>query len=445
MTATDLSQLAATPVDDQADVPASNPVESDAVQSTQRRLVKVLAGAQMLGGVGVATGATVGALLATELSSESYSGLSATASVVGAALAAIPISRVMNERGRGAGLMVGYSIGVIGALTVIIGASLGSFPLALLGLVGIGGATAAGLQSRYAATDLASPRHRGRALSTVVWATTVGSVLGPNLSSPMGKVAEAIGIPKLTGPYLLTMVALAAALLVVWRFLRPDPLLAARELRVTSGQVSAVTILQRSIKENLAFIRSIPAAWLGLAAMCIGQAVMSGVMSMTPVHLKHGDADLRIIGFVISGHIAGMYIASPLVGMASDRFGRRPIILVGCAILLASFVVAGTAGVHGRFQLGVGLFLLGLGWSCTLIAGSTLLTESIPLDARPTTQGAADLTMGMSGAAGALLAGVIVAFGSYGLLCLLAALLVIPLAATVLRRLSAHVPLPAVD
>ncbi len=440
MTASDLSQTASATAN-----PVGNPIESDAVKSTQRRLVKVLAGAQMLGGVGVATGATVGALLAADLSSESYSGLSATASVVGAALAAIPISRVMNVRGRRAGLMVGYSIGVLGALTVIIGASLGLFPLALLGLVGIGSATAAGLQSRYAATDLATPQHRARSLSIVVWATTVGSVLGPNLSSPMGKVAEAIGIPKLTGPYLLTMVALACAFLVVWRFLRPDPLLEARHLRHSSGQVGAVSILQRSITENLQFIRSIPAAWLGLAAMCIGQAVMSSIMSMTPVHLKHGDADLRIIGFVISGHIAGMYVASPLVGMASDRFGRRPVILIGCAILLASFIIAGTAGEHDRWQLGVGLFLLGLGWSCTLIAGSTLLTESIPLDARPTTQGAADLTMGMSGAAGALLAGLIVAFGSYGLLNLLAALLVIPLAVAVLRRAAAPAPSASAD
>ena len=444
MTATDQAELAELRTEP-VDIPIENPAEAAAVQSTQRRLVKVLAGAQMLGGVGVATGATVGALLATELSSESFSGLSATASVVGAALAAIPISRVMNVRGRRAGLMVGYTIGVLGALIVIIGATLRIFPLALLGLVGIGGATAAGLQSRYAATDLAAPQHRGRALSTVVWATTVGSVLGPNLSSPMGKVAEQIGLPKLTGPYLLTMVALAVALLVVWRLLRPDPLLEARALRVSSGQVTVVPILQRSIKENLAFIRSIPAAFLGLAAMCIGQAVMSAVMSMTPVHLKHGDADLRIIGFVISGHIAGMYIASPLVGMASDRFGRRPVILAGCAILLASFVIAGTAGVHGRVQLGVGLFLLGLGWSCTLIAGSTLLTESIPLDARPTVQGAADLTMGMSGAAGALLAGLIVAFGSYGLLNLLAALLVIPLTAAVLRRATAPLPATSAD
>jgi MFS family permease len=422
---------------------ASVQAESESVPATQRHIIKTLASSQVLGGVGVATGATVGALLASELSSESFSGLSATASVVGAAVFAIPVSRVMNLHGRRSGLMVGYGIGVLGALLVVIGAILDLFPLALLGLVGMGGGTTAGLQSRYAAVDLAPARHRGRALSTVVWATTIGSVLGPNLSSPMGRVAESIGIPKLAGPYLLTMVALAIALAVIFVFLRPDPLLMARQLRVSSGEVTVVPILQRSVRDNVVFIRAIPAAFLGLAAMCIGQAVMSAVMSMTPVHLKHGDADLQVIGFVISGHIAGMYVASPLVGMASDRFGRRPVILLGCAILLSAFVVAGTAGVHGRVQLGVGLFLLGLGWSCTLIAGSTLLTESIPLDARPSTQGTADLIMGMSGAAGALLAGVIVAFGSYGLLCLLAALLVIPLAASVLRRAVAPSASPA--
>jgi MFS family permease len=423
-------------------VTTDSPNDTTAVHAIQRHTIKTLAGSQILGGVGVATGATVGALLASQLSSESYSGLSSTASVVGAAIIAIPVSRVMNQRGRGAGLMVGYGIGMLGALIVVIGASLRLFPLALLGLVGIGGGTAAGLQSRYAAVDLAPTQHRGRALSTVVWATTVGSVLGPNLSSPMGRFAESIGVPRLAGPYLLTMVALGVALAVVYFFLRPDPLLTARQLRVSSGEVTSITVLHRSLKENLLFIRAIPAAFLGLAAMCIGQAVMTSVMSMTPIHLKHGDADLRIIGLVISGHIAGMYAASPLVGMASDRYGRRPVILLGCAVLLASFVVAGTAGVHDRVQLGFGLFLLGLGWSCTLIAGSTLLTESIPLDARPTTQGAADLTMGMAGAAGGLMAGLIVSFGSYGLLCLLAAVLVIPLAASVLRRGLLPAPAP---
>jgi MFS family permease len=160
---------------------------------------------------------------------------------------------------------------------------------------------------------------------------------------------------------------------------------------------------------------------------------MVAVMSMTPVHLQHGDASLKIIGLVISGHITGMYIASPLVGMASDRIGRRPVIVTGCAILLASFVIAGTASGHQTVQLMIGLFLLGLGWSCTLIAGSTLLTESIPADDRPTVQGTADLLMGIAGASAGLLSGVVVGLGSYALLNIIAAILVIPLLAATIR------------
>jgi MFS family permease len=172
--------------------------------------------------------------------------------------------------------------------------------------------------------------------------------------------------------------------------------------------------------------------------MAIGQAVMVAVMSMTPVHLQHGDASLRIIGFVISGHITGMYIASPLVGMASDRIGRRPVIVTGGVILLASFIIAGTATGHESTQLAIGLFLLGLGWSCTLIAGSTLLTESIPAEDRPNVQGTADLMMGIAGASAGLLSGVVVGLGSYALLNVIAAVLVIPLIAATIRIASSR-------
>jgi MFS family permease len=57
------------------------------------------------------------------------------------------------------------------------------FLLLLVGALLFGFATAANLQARYAATDLATPERRGRALALVVWATTVGAVAGPNLTS----------------------------------------------------------------------------------------------------------------------------------------------------------------------------------------------------------------------------------------------------------------------
>lgn len=417
------------------------------VQATQKRIVRVLAAAQVLGGIGVASGAAVGALLAADLATESLSGVASAASVIGAALIAIPVSRVMNVHGRRLGLLLAYAIGILGAIMIVLGAVAGSFPIALLGLVATGGGTTAGLQSRYAATDLATPGTRGRSLSTVVWATTVGSVMGPNLASPMGNLAERVGIPRLAGPYMLTILVFVVSALMIAILLRPDPLLEARaHLARQTGQASIGPSARSSIREVFARIASIPPALLGLIAMAVGHAAMVAVMSMTPVHLQHGDASLRIIGFVISGHITGMYIASPLVGMASDRFGRRPVIIAGGVILLASFLIAGTATGHESTQLGIGLFLLGLGWSCTLIAGSTLLTESVPVDERPNVQGTADLLMGVAGASAGLLSGVVVGLGSYALLNLITTALVVPLIVLTLQdRARAARTLDGVD
>lgn len=413
----------------------------------QRRVVSTLVLAQIFGGIGVASGAAVGALLATDLASESFSGFASASSTIGAAIIAIPVTRLMATAGRRPGIMLAYLIGIIGALIVITGAYLRFFPLALAGLVLAGGGSTATLQSRYAAADLSEPKHRGRDLATVVWATTIGSVVGPNLMDPMGSVAESIGLPRLSGPYLIAVAAYIFALVAVWLLLRPDPLRVAREAHpdwpLTGGQARQ----RPSMRQAVSIIRSSPPATVGLASVVLGHAVMVAVMAMTPVHLRHGDATLKVIGFVISGHITGMYIASPLAGMAADRIGRRPVILAGASILLLSFVIAGTASGHESRQLLVGLFLLGLGWSCTMVSGSTLLTESIDSSHRPTVQGATDLTMGMGGALAGLLSGVVVGIGSYAILNGIAATLILVLIAVVAleRTRRPGLPLPIAE
>lgn len=409
----------------------------------QRRVIRVLAASQILGGIGAAAAVAVGALLAADLASESLSGLSSAASVIGTALIAIPVSRIMQRRGRRPGLMVAYLIGVAGAIVVVIGALLDLFPLALLGLVATGGGTTAGLQSRYVATDLATADHRGRSLATVVWATTVGSILGPNLAAPMGSLASSIGIPRLAGPYLLTAAVYACAALIVSVLLRPDPLLTARGTITGSAAhraahpaaSDALPTPSRpgSVRDALGTIRASSAAMLGLASVVIGHAVMVAIMSMTPVHLQHEGASLEIVGIIISAHITGMYIASPLVGVATDRYGRQPVMVGGGGLLLAACAFAGTATGHAHVQLGIGLSLLGLGWSCTLIAGSTLVTESVPGEDRPNVQGVTDLLMGIAGASAGLLSGLVVGFGSYALLAVIAACFVVPLVLRAVR------------
>ncbi len=410
--------------------------------SPQKRILTVLAIAQIFGGIGVAAGAAVGALLASELASESLSGFSSAAWTVGAALIAIPATRVMDRSGRRPGLLLAYAVGICGACIVVTAAKIGSFPLALGGLMMTGGGTTATLQSRYAATDLAAPGRRGRSLSTVVWATTLGSVLGPNLAGPMGSFANSINLPKLAGPYLLTIVAFTIAALVITFALRPDPLLAAREIENAKPDAGRVVQSKRSIKVAIGIIRGIPVATAGLAAVVLGQAVMTSVMSMTPVHLHDADASLRIIGMVISLHIFGMYAASPLVGWAADHYGRRAVIITGCIILLSAFLTAGTSTGHQTVQLTIGLFLLGLGWSCTMIGGSTLLTDSVPLEQRANVQGSADVLMGFGGATAGLLAGLIVGLGSYAILNLIAACLIVGLLLVVLQPQRIPVPQP---
>ncbi len=389
---------------------------------------------QVLGGLGTGSVAAVGALLSADLATESLSGLSSAGSVVGAALIALPVARIMQERGRRPGLQIAYAIGVIGTLIVVLGARLDSFAIAMIGVVLTGAGMTAGLQSRYAATDLAAANRRGRSLATVVWATPVGSVLGPNLASPMGRFAESIGIPRLAGPYLLTSAVFLAAAVMISLLLRPDPLLVSREVRLAAGDTAALDAARRRpVGETFAMIRQIPAALLGLISVVVGHAVMVSIMSMTPVHLQHDGASLEIVGIIISAHITGMYVASPLVGIGVDRYGRRPVMLVGALLLLAACAFAGTSTGHETVQLGIGLALLGLGWSCTLIAGSTLLTDSVPVEERPSAQGATDLLMGVAGAAAALLSGLIVGLGSYALLAIAASVLVFALATVALR------------
>jgi MFS family permease len=390
----------------------------------QRRTLRVLVASQILGGVGVGSGIAVVGLLAYDLSgTESLSGVSATASTLGAAGAALVIARITAARGRRPGLVRGYLVGAFGAGLAIAAAVLGSFPLHVVASLALGWASAANLQARYAATDLAPAADRGRALSTVVWATTVGAVLGPNLTGPGGAVATALALPALAGPYVFSLASFLAAASVQVVGLRPDPLVIARE----SEDRPVGRTETPSIRAALVTVRQLPAALAALSSIAAAHATMVGVMVMTPVHLEHHGATLQVVGLTISLHIAGMYALSPVVGWLADRIGRSGTALAGLGQLVAAVVLAALAAPVGSAWFQVGLILLGTGWSFCLVAGSTLLTEATPPGDRPTVQGASDLLMNLAGGAGGVAAGVVLAVAGFRTLALGAlVLLVVP-------------------
>ena len=395
----------------------------------QHRVVRTLASAQVLSGVGVAGTVAAGSLLVSSITdSETLAGLAQTSAVLGAAALALPLARLTARGGRRLALSVGYISGVIGSIFAIIGGAHRSLFFMLLGTFLVGAASAAGYQARFAAIDLATNETRAKQLSFVVWGSTIGAVAGPNLMDPAGNLAELFNLPRLVGPYLVSATTLFFATIVIQVFLRPDPYL-------TAEKQANVVQHKGSTRAALSHIRSNPQAFFAISAIAIGHVAMVSVMVMTPIHMAHVDVTLRIIGFVISVHVLGMYAFSPVVGSLSDRLGRVRVIQIGLVILLTSTIVAGTSAADNAIQLGIGLFLLGLGWSCTLIAGSAYLSESVSVEMRPASQGASDLVMNLAGAGGGALAGIIIGTLSYGWLCLFAAVPVIVLAVNS-RKLS---------
>ena len=403
---------------------------------TQKRTIGSLSTGQIFSGIAVAGAVPAGSLLAASVAgTESAAGLAQTSGVVGAAVLALPLARIALGRGRRPALTLGYAIGAIGAIVVIIGAVVSMVGIILVGCFLVGVASAASYQARYAAMDLATAGSRGRSLSLVVWAGTIGAILGPNLLNASGNAALAIGLPQLTGPYLVAVLCLGIAAIVLFVFLRPDPYLMSVQRRVDAGE----TVNERPrLRDGIDHLRSRPLAVFGIAVVSIGHVVMVMVMVMTPVYMAHVDVSLQLIGLVISVHVAGMYALSPVVGWAVDRLGRMPVVLIGLGILGLSCVIAGLAPSDSVVQLGIGLFLLGLGWSCTLIAGSAIVTDQTDPDERPSVQGLSDLSMNVAGAVGGALAGLIVMVASYGWLCAAALVPVVGLAVLALgvRRSS---------
>jgi len=369
----------------------------------QRKTIRVLTAGQVLSGFGLGSTLSIGSLLAAHLSgSPAWAGSAATFSTLGAASWAIPLARLAYKRGRRVSLATGAAIAITGASLVITAAALQIFPLLLLALFFLGAGSAVGLQARFAATDLPSSRSTGRDLSVVVWATTFGAVIGPNMFGPGEIVGHALGLPSMTGPFLFTIVSQIAATSVFWFGLRPDPLLVAKQLNAakTKGKTSFATAI--------ATLKKYPMAAFAISAIALSHMVMVSVMSMTPIHMKGMGFDLVVVGFTISLHIAGMYAFSPIFGWLSDKLGRVQTVILGQTIYVAALAIAGF-GQDSRVLVTIGLFLLGLGWSASTVGGAALLTATLPVEEKTNVQGLSDSLMNLSGAFGGAVAGSILA------------------------------------
>ncbi len=377
-------------------VDASTSLSRDEIDLIQHRTLRVLVFGQIAGSAALAAAVTVGAFVIQEMLGQNtpWGGIASATVTVGTGIMAQVLSRLMLRQGRRKGLMLGYSLAIIGGLVAGVGVEIGSLAVFLIGLFLFGNGQSSNLLSRYAATDMARPDQRGVAMSRILFASTFGAVFGPVLIKPAEHLGQSLfGWNLYTGPWIFAGIFFLTSLINISLRLKPDPLVISGGLvsrsdaqlsRDSGSQLSVFAIFGQSSKTRLAFY-----------AMIISHITMVAVMTMTPVHLKQHNHE-TVSAYIISLHIAGMYAFSPLVGKFSDKYGRLNTLLVGCCVLIVSTVMSALAGSNPAVFF-PSLWLLGIGWSFGLIGSSSLLIDSVAIHNRVRMQGAADVAMSIGG------------------------------------------------
>ena len=396
--------------------PVTDPTVADAfdtpsIAALRRRTIALLSTAQILSGLAAGSVVSVGSLMAVKLAgSDAWAGSVTTASTLGAALSSLALARLAASRGRRISLVTGLALASLGATSIILSAVLSNFLLLLVGgaLMGVG--SAANLQARFAATDLSTNRTRARDLALVVWMSTAGAVTGPNLIRLGAPMSRLTGLPELGAVFLFPVAGMFAAMLVMWFGLRPDPLLASRSIVGDDALGQA----RKHVPISVAFttLRRHPAALAALSGILVAHAVMVAIMSMTPVHMAGHGISISVVGVTVSLHIAGMYALSPVMGMLADRLGAPTVPVGGLGVVVLSTVLTSMSG-GSTMIVTMGLILLGLGWSASTVAGSSIVAATVTGVERVAVQGLSDSLMSLAGAGGGALAGVVLAASGY--------------------------------
>lgn len=389
--------------------------------SAHFRILALLAAVTAIGSTGLAAGGTAGALLAVELTgTHALAGLPVAVHLAGSAVGALFVSHQAGIGHRGRGLALGFAIGAVGAAVVVGAAVAGNFAVLLVGSALLGTANSSIFLARYAGVAEDGGTSRGRALGAVFLATAVGAIISPTLLGPSSALARGFGLPPLTGLYLVAIAAFGAAALLLAVAANPRmPWVGFGARLLTTGRAnqSAGFGMLRSLTD--------PGTRLAVLVLAGNNFVMVGIMTIAPIHLTAHGHGLEVVGGVVALHVLGMFGPSPVTGYLADKFGARLVVFLGGVLLAVGGVAGMFADEHGTFLMTVHLLLVGLGWNCGVVGGSTMLTETVSDEVRPHSEGVGEAAMGTAAAVVAPLAGIVSQLGGYGVLCLCAVALVV--------------------
>nr|WP_157529232.1 MFS transporter [Kibdelosporangium sp. MJ126-NF4]CEL22458.1 major facilitator superfamily MFS_1 [Kibdelosporangium sp. MJ126-NF4]CTQ89314.1 major facilitator superfamily MFS_1 [Kibdelosporangium sp. MJ126-NF4] len=369
--------------------------------TTRRRSMTALIVTVALMNTATVLASTAGTLIAADTSGPQVSGLPSAAGILGTAAGSLLSGTLTARRGRRFALLTGYGAATAGGLVACVGAIGGSLVLLLAGLVVLGLGNGAAQLSRYLAADMYPQERKGFALSSVVWAGTIGALAGPLMIAPVAHAAEHVGLPGLSGPILAACAAVACAAATAFA-LPPDEV---PEVTVHEGWA---VFRRRSLR-------------LPLGAMVAAQITMVAVMTMTPPQLHHLGHGLEVVGWILAAHIFGMFALSPLTGRLADRIGGRRTIGIGIVVLALSAVLAYALPTSHESGLPVSLFLLGYGWNLMFVGGSSLLSSTVQTRAK----GAVDAVIWGSSAFASIGSGHLFGYGGYPLVAAVAGVLAV--------------------
>jgi MFS family permease len=386
-------------------------------RATRRIVLTLLLDRSLTAGAAIALH-TVIAIVATDMTGNaSWAGVPAAVYQLAAAITALGWGLLWDRTGRRVGVSLAMLVGFVGAATAAASVELGSVALLLAGIVLIGGTQSGITLARFVASEVSPPDARGRAIAMVVWGGTIGAIGGPLVVSPASRAALSLGFNELTGPIAVGIPVLGLGVLLSFYGLRPEPTDISRQI---DARYPATTQASGTVRPFSQLIR-LPGVIVAVTTVLLAQTVMVMLMGITSLYMKQLDHSLGQISLVFAAHTLGMFAFSPISGRLSDQLGRGRVLIAGSLITILAAIIAPIS--PSIPVIVVGLFLLGLGWNLSFVAGSALLADQLSPAERSKTQGANDLLVGLASGTGSLSSGLVFAALGYGTVSLVGGIL----------------------
>lgn len=360
-----------------------------------RRAARLLGLSWAVSWAGVPISGAFGSVIVLEMTDDLLlSGVPFFLLYVGSLIAAYPSGHLMDRLGRKPVLIGGHLLAAfgfaVGTLAIIL-QNLWLFFAAQL--VASMGASATYL-TRLAAADLFPTSQRARGLGRLVFYLVFGAIAGV----PLVRLAQALQ-QRVGESYLVIAWALVPVLSLVAAYLvsrvHPDP-------KEIAAQVQA---LEPEAAESPGAPTTLP--WRTLitagATLLFAQAAMAATMSVAGAALQHTGHSPDYIVFTLTIHIVAMFAFSPWIGILGDRWGRRPLLYLSAAYLVASTLLIRLVPLGDALL--VALIAIGIGWSFAFLGSTAIIVDVARVAHRGRITGVVDLATAVVGAIASLLAG----------------------------------------